>query len=64
MSLRAGWRAVICCAGLIALGPQTHVWAQQKPNEVFSPFNGSLSEGVRIDLPSFHGVEPRLSLAY
>src|SRR5262245_19553304 len=38
--------------------------AQQNPTEQVSSFFGSFSNSVAIQVPAFHGLEPRLALGY
>jgi hypothetical protein len=38
--------------------------AEEKASHQVSPFAGSLSYSIPIEVPAFHGIEPRLSLSY
>jgi RHS repeat-associated protein len=48
---------------LLAFGRQSHA-AIEKASEQVSPFYGSLSRSVPIEVPSFHGLEPKLAFTY
>jgi len=46
------------------LGPIRPAWAQSKPPEIVSPFMGSFSQAIPIQVPAFRGLEPKLVLGY
>jgi hypothetical protein len=48
---------------LLALGGQSQA-AIEKASERVSPFYGSLSRAVPIEVPPFHGLEPKLAFSY
>jgi hypothetical protein len=48
---------------LLVLGRQSQA-AIEKASEQVSPFYGSLSRAVPIEVPPFHGLEPKLAFSY
>jgi len=54
---RLGIAALLLCSANGAV-------AQEKGTEQVSPFFGSFSQSVPIQVPPFHGLEPRLALGY
>ncbi len=54
----------ICLAAIVALVVPGPSMAAEKASEQVSPFVGSFSTAVPIDVPGFHGLEPRIALGY
>ena len=50
--------------GLAILGIASRAQAIEKASEQVSPFYGSFSRSVPIEVPAFHGLEPKLTFAY
>ena len=56
--LRIGWPALAAMLTAASAG------AAEKASEQVSPFYGSFGYTVPIEVPPYHGLEPRLALAY
>lgn len=65
MRVPGGLRTAVLVAA-IALGLSARGAAQTEPkaNDAFTPFLGSFSQAVPIQVPAFRGLEPRLALVY
>ena len=56
-------RALVTLMILLAVDRKSHA-AIEKASEQVSPFFGSLSRSVPIEVPVFHGLEPKLAFSY
>jgi hypothetical protein len=56
------WRVLIALLPIVSIGRMSH--AVEKASEQVSPFYGSLSRGTPIEVPPFHGLEPKLGFSY
>lgn len=56
------WRILSGLVLLFAVSRYAH--ALEKASEQVSPFYGSLSRGSAIEVPPFHGLEPKLAFSY
>ena len=57
------WTRVSGVIGALLLAAST-AYAAEKASEKVSPFYGSLSHAIPIDVPGFRGLEPKLALSY
>ena len=55
-------RALGAALGVLFFAPTA--FAVEKASEQVSPFYGSLSRAIPIEVPPYHGLEPKLALAY
>jgi virulence plasmid B protein len=55
-------RRILTTVVVLAIGQDSQ--AIEKASERVSPFYGSLSRSIPIEVPPFHGLEPKLSFSY
>lgn len=56
--------AVLITAVGLGLASHGNAQTEQKANDAFSPFLGSFSQAIPIQVPAYRGREPRLALVY
>jgi YD repeat-containing protein len=58
VSARVAWAVSVLITGPLALS------AEEKASHQISPFMGSLQYSIPIEVPPYHGLEPRLAVSY